>query len=179
VLFRSTTVYWNYRNKKYQVNVIDTPGHVDFTVEVNRSLRVLDGLVFLFSAVDGVEPQPETNWRLADNYKVARIGFVNKMDRAGSDFLGVCRQVEEKLGSNAVALQLAIGSEDKCRGVVDRVNSRGIIWNEADEGMTLEVVPIPADMEEDVKVDRDKLLEAVAEFDESLMEKYFENADST
>jgi len=174
----ATTVFWNYRDNKYNVNIIDTPGHVDFTVEVNRSLRVLDGLVFLFSAVDGVEPQSETNWRLADNYKVARIGFVNKMDRAGSDFLGVCRQVKEKLGSNAVALQLPIGSEDNFRGVVDLVNNRGIIWNEADKGMTFEVVPIPADMEEDVKVYREKLLEAVAEFDESLMEKYFENPDS-
>ena len=108
----ATTVYWNYRDNDYHVNIIDTPGHVDFTVEVNRSLRVLDGLVFLFSAVDGVEPQSETNWRLADNYKVARIGFVNKMDRAGSDFLGVCKQVKEKLGSNAVALQLPIGAEE-------------------------------------------------------------------
>ena len=174
----ATTVFWNYRDTKYNVNIIDTPGHVDFTVEVNRSLRVLDGLVFLFSAVDGVEPQSETNWRLADNYKVARIGFVNKMDRAGSDFLGVCKQVKEKLGSNAVALQLPIGSEDNFRGVVDLVNNRGIIWNEADKGMTFEVVPIPADMEEEVKIYREKLLEAVAEFDESLMEKYFEDPNS-
>ncbi len=174
----ATTVFWNYRDNKYNVNIIDTPGHVDFTVEVNRSLRVLDGLVFLFSAVDGVEPQSETNWRLADNYKVARIGFVNKMDRAGSDFLGVCKQVKEKLGSNAVALQLPIGSEENFRGVVDLVNNRGIIWNEADKGMTFEVVPIPADMEEEVKIYREKLLEAVAEFDESLMEKYFEDPNS-
>ncbi|HYF70977.1 MAG TPA: elongation factor G [Ohtaekwangia sp.] len=174
----ATTVFWNYRENKYNVNIIDTPGHVDFTVEVNRSLRVLDGLVFLFSAVDGVEPQSETNWRLADNYKVARIGFVNKMDRAGSDFLGVCKQVKEKLGSNAVALQLPIGSEENFRGVVDLINNRGIIWNEADKGMTFEVIPIPADMEEEVKEYREKLLEAVAEFDESLMEKFFENPDS-
>ncbi len=174
----ATTVFWNYRNNKYNVNIIDTPGHVDFTVEVNRSLRVLDGLVFLFSAVDGVEPQSETNWRLADNYKVARIGFVNKMDRAGSDFLGVCKQVKEKLGSHAVALQLPIGSEENFRGVVDLVNNRGIIWNESDKGMTYEVVPIPADMEEEVKEYREKLLEAVAEFDESLMEKYFEDPNS-
>jgi translation elongation factor EF-G len=174
----ATTVFWNYRGNKYNVNLIDTPGHVDFTVEVNRSLRVLDGLVFLFSAVDGVEPQSETNWRLADNYKVARIGFVNKMDRAGADFLAVCKQVKERLGSNAVALQLPIGAEDNFRGVVDLVNNRGIIWNEADKGMTYEVVPIPAEMEEEVKEYREKLLEAVAEFDESLMEKYFEDPNS-
>jgi elongation factor G len=171
----ATTVFWNYRNNKYNVNIIDTPGHVDFTVEVNRSLRVLDGLVFLFSAVDGVEPQSETNWRLADNYKVARIGFVNKMDRAGSDFLGVCKQVKEKLGSHAVALQLPIGAEENFKGVVDLINNRGVVWNETDKGMTYEVVPIPADMEEEVKEYREKLLEAVAEFDESLMEKYFED----
>lgn len=174
----ATTVFWNYRGNKYNVNIIDTPGHVDFTVEVNRSLRVLDGLVFLFSAVDGVEPQSETNWRLADNYKVARIGFVNKMDRAGSDFLGVCKQVKEKLGSHAVALQLPIGAEENFRGVVDLINNRGVIWNESDKGMTFEVVPIPADMEEEVKIYREKLLEAVAEFDESLMEKYFDDPNS-
>jgi elongation factor G len=174
----ATTVFWNYRNNKYNVNIIDTPGHVDFTVEVNRSLRVLDGLVFLFSAVDGVEPQSETNWRLADNYKVARIGFVNKMDRAGSDFLGVCKQVREKLGSKAVALQLPIGAEDNFKGVVDLVNNRGIVWNESDKGMTYEVVPIPADMQEEVNEYREKLLEAVAEYDETLLEKFFEDPNS-
>ncbi len=174
----ATTVYWKYRNNDYHVNIIDTPGHVDFTVEVNRSLRVLDGLVFLFSAVDGVEPQSETNWRLADNYKVARIGFVNKMDRAGSDFLGVCKQVKEKLGSKAVALQLPIGSEENFRGVVDLINNRGIIWNEHDKGMTYEVVPIPEDMVEEAKEYREKLLESVAEFDETLLEKYFEDPNS-
>jgi elongation factor G len=174
----ATTVFWNYRNNKYNVNIIDTPGHVDFTVEVNRSLRVLDGLVFLFSAVDGVEPQSETNWRLADNYKVARIGFVNKMDRAGSDFLGVCKQVKERLGSTAVALQLPIGSEENFKGVVDLVNNRGIIWNEHDKGMTYEVVPIPADMVEEANEYREKLLEAVADYDESLMEKFFNDPNS-
>jgi elongation factor G len=174
----ATTVFWNYRNNKYHVNIIDTPGHVDFTVEVNRSLRVLDGLVFLFSAVDGVEPQSETNWRLADNYKVARIGFVNKMDRAGSDFLGVCKQVKEKLGSKAVPLQLPIGAEENFRGVVDLVNNRGIVWNENDKGMTYEVVPIPEDMVDEVKEYREKLLEAVAEYDETLLEKYFADPES-
>lgn len=174
----ATTVFWNYRNNQYQVNLIDTPGHVDFTVEVNRSLRILDGLVFLFSAVDGVEPQSETNWRLADNYKVARIGFVNKMDRAGADFLNVCKQVREMLGSKAVPLQLPIGSEDKFKGVVDLINNRGMIWNEADMGMTYEVVPIPEDMQEDVAHWREYLLEAVAEYDETLMEKFFDDPDS-
>ena len=174
----ATTVFWNYRDQKYHVNIIDTPGHVDFTVEVNRSLRVLDGLVFLFSAVDGVEPQSETNWRLADNYKVARIGFVNKMDRAGADFLNVCKQVKEKLGSNAVALQLPIGAEDNFRGVVDLINNRGIIWNEDDFGMTFQEVPIPDDMVEEAKEYREKLLEAVADYDESLLEKFFEDPSS-
>ncbi|TPE44825.1 elongation factor G [Pontibacter mangrovi] len=174
----ATTVSWPYRGNNYHINVIDTPGHVDFTVEVNRSLRVLDGLVFLFSAVDGVEPQSETNWRLADNYKVARIGFVNKMDRSGADFLAVCKQVKEMLGSNAVALQLPIGSEDNFRGVVDLVNNRGIIWNEDDKGMTFTEVPIPDDMVEEAEEYREKLLEAVAEYDETLMEKYFEDPNS-
>jgi elongation factor G len=174
----ATTVFWNYRNNKYQVNIIDTPGHVDFTVEVNRSLRVLDGLVFLFSAVDGVEPQSETNWRLADNYKVARIGFVNKMDRSGADFLGVCKQVKEKLGSKAVALQLPIGAEDNFKGVVDLVNNRGIIWNEEDKGMTYQVVPIPDDMKDEAYEYREKLLEAVAEYDETLIEKFFDDPNS-
>ena len=174
----ATTVYWKYRNNDYHVNIIDTPGHVDFTVEVNRSLRVLDGLVFLFSAVDGVEPQSETNWRLADNYKVARIGFVNKMDRAGSDFLGVCKQVKEKLGSKAVALQLPIGEEENFRGVVDLINNRGIIWNETDKGMTYEVIPVPEDMLEEAKEYREKLLESVAEFDETLLEKFFDDPSS-
>jgi len=174
----ATTVFWKYKSNDYHVNIIDTPGHVDFTVEVNRSLRVLDGLVFLFSAVDGVEPQSETNWRLADNYKVARIGFVNKMDRAGADFLGVCRQVKEKLGSKAVALQLPIGEEENFKGVVDLVGNKAIIWNEADKGMTFQTLPIPAEMVEEAKEYREKLLEAVAEVDETLIEKYFEDPNS-
>ncbi|MFD1819929.1 translation elongation factor 2 (EF-2/EF-G) [Pseudarcicella hirudinis] len=174
----ATTVGWKYRDQDYHINIIDTPGHVDFTVEVNRSLRVLDGLVFLFSAVDGVEPQSETNWRLANNYNVARLGFVNKMDRAGADFLNVCRQVKEMLGSYAVPLQLPIGAEETFEGVVDLVNFRGIKWNEHDKGMTFEVVPIPEDMIDEATEYREKLLEAVAEFDESLMEKYFEDPES-
>jgi len=174
----ATTVFWPYRGNKYQVNVIDTPGHVDFTVEVNRSLRVLDGLVFLFSAVDGVEPQSETNWRLANNYAVPRIGFVNKMDRSGADFLKVVKQVKDMLGSHAVPLQLPIGAEDNFTGVVDLINNRGIVWNEHDKGMTFTEVPIPADMVEEVAQWRENLLEAVADYDESLMEKFFDDPNS-
>jgi len=174
----ATTCFWNYRGEKYKLNIIDTPGHVDFTVEVNRSLRVLDGLVFLFSAVDGVEPQSETNWRLANNYNVTRIGFVNKMDRAGADFLNVVKQVREILGGNPLPLQLPIGAEDDFKGVVDLINNRGIVWNEQDKGMTFTVVPIPDDMVEEVKEWREKLLEAIAEFDDKLMEKYFEDPNS-
>ncbi|HEX4887368.1 MAG TPA: elongation factor G [Luteibaculaceae bacterium] len=174
----ATSLNWNYRGQKYHVNIIDTPGHVDFTVEVNRSLRVLDGLVFLFSAVDGVEPQSETNWRLADNYNVPRIGFVNKMDRQGADFLAVCRQVKEMLGSHALPLQIPIGNEADFKGVVDLINFRGIVWNEHDQGMTFNVVDIPADVLEEATEYREKLLEAVAEFNEGLMEKYFEDPNS-
>ncbi len=174
----ATTVGWKYKNENYHVNIIDTPGHVDFTVEVNRSLRVLDGLVFLFSAVDGVEPQSETNWRLANNYNVARVGFVNKMDRSGADFLNVCKQVKEMLGSHAVPLQIPIGAEDQFKGVVDLVNWRGIIWNEHDKGMTFQEVPIPEDVMEDALKYRELLLEAVAEYDDKLMEKFFEDPNS-
>jgi len=174
----ATTVFWKYRDQDYHINIIDTPGHVDFTVEVNRSLRVLDGLVFLFSSVDGVEPQSETNWRLADNYKVPRIGFVNKMDRSGADFLNVVSQVKTMLGSNAVPLQLPIGAEDKFKGVVDLINFRGIIWDEDNYGMTFKEVEIPADMVEEATEWREKLLEAVSEYDESIMEKFFEDPTS-
>ncbi|MEE9363227.1 MAG: elongation factor G [Cellulophaga sp.] len=164
--------------KGYHFNIIDTPGHVDFTVEVNRSLRVLDGLVFLFSAVDGVEPQSETNWRLADNYKVPRIGFVNKMDRQGSDFLMVCRQVKEMLGSNAVPIVLPIGEEEDFKGIVDLVQNRAIVWHEDNNGATFDVVDIPASMVDEVKEYRAKLIEAVAEYDEELLEKFFEDENS-
>ncbi len=174
----ATTVFWPYKGNDYHINIIDTPGHVDFTVEVNRSLRVLDGLVFLFSAVDGVEPQSETNWRLANNYNVSRIGFVNKMDRQGANFLRVCQQVKDMLGSTAVPLQLPIGGEDTFRGVVDLVNNRGIIWNEDDMGMTFEEIEIPEDMKEEAAQYRENLLEAIAEFDDTLMEKYFEDPNS-
>ena len=174
----ATTLNWDYRGDKYHVNIIDTPGHVDFTVEVNRSLRVLDGLVFLFSAVDGVEPQSETNWRLANNYNVPRLGFVNKMDRQGADFLNVAKQVKEMLGSHALPLQINIGDEDEFRGVVDLINFKGIVWNEEDQGMTYEEIEIPADILPEAKRLREELLEAVAEFDDTLMEKYFEDENS-
>jgi elongation factor G len=170
----ATTCFWKYRDNNYKINIIDTPGHVDFTVEVNRSLRVLDGLVFLFSAVDGVEPQSETNWRLADNYNVTRIGFVNKMDRQGADFLNVVKQTKEILGGNAVPLQLPIGSEEHFIGVVDLINFRGIVWNEEDKGMTYKEVPIPEDMLEEAKEWREKMLEAVSDFDDKIMEKFFD-----
>jgi len=174
----ATTVFWKYRDQQYHINIIDTPGHVDFTVEVNRSLRVLDGLVFLFSAVDGVEPQSETNWRLANNYNVARIGFVNKMDRAGADFLMVVKQVRDMLGSNAVPLQLPIGAEDNFTGVIDLINFRGMVWNEHDKGMTYKEVPIPEDMMDEALEWREKLLEAVSEYDDNLLVKFFDDPSS-
>ncbi len=164
--------------KSYHFNIIDTPGHVDFTVEVNRSLRILDGLVFLFSAVDGVEPQSETNWRLADNYKVPRMGFVNKMDRQGANFLNVCKQVREMLKSNAVPIVLPIGDEADFRGIVDLVKNRAIVWHEENFGATFDEVDIPEDMKEEVREYRAALIEAVAEYDETLMEKFFEDEDS-
>ncbi len=174
----ATTCFWKYKGEQYKVNIIDTPGHVDFTVEVNRSLRILDGLVFLFSAVDGVEPQSETNWRLANNYNVTRIGFVNKMDRSGADFLKVVAQVKEVLGGNPIPLQLPIGAEETFTGVVDLINFRGIEWNEHDQGMTFKEVPIPADMLDEAKEWREKLLEAISEFDDAIMEKFFEDPNS-
>jgi elongation factor G len=174
----ATTLNWDYRGQEYHMNIIDTPGHVDFTVEVNRSLRVLDGLVFLFSAVDGVEPQSETNWRLANNYNVPRIGFVNKMDRQGADFLNVCKQVKEMLGSHALPLQINIGAEDDFKGVVDLINFKGIVWNEEDMGMTFKEIDIPEDIIDEARTLRGELLEAVAEFDDTLMEKYFEDENS-
>lgn len=183
----ATTCTWKFPLKNgqpveetmpYHFNIIDTPGHVDFTVEVNRSLRVLDGLVFLFSAVDGVEPQSETNWRLADNYKVPRMGFVNKMDRQGANFMEVCKQVREMLKSNAVPIVLPIGDEADFKGIVDLVKNRAIVWHEDNFGSTFDVIDIPADMEAEVKEYRAALIEAVAEYDDNLMEKFFEDEDS-
>lgn len=165
-------------SKKYSFNIIDTPGHVDFTVEVERSMRVLDGLIALFSAVDGVEPQSETVWRQANRYRVPRIGFVNKMDRSGADFLNVVKQVREMLGAKAVPLQLPIGAEDDFKGVVDLIKNIGIIWDDATEGMTYKEVAIPDDMKEDVEYWRAQLIEAVAEYDDTLMEKFFEDPNT-
>ncbi len=164
--------------KGYHFNIIDTPGHVDFTVEVNRSLRVLDGLVFLFSAVDGVEPQSETNWRLADNYKVPRIGFVNKMDRQGSDFLGVCQQVKDMLKSNAVPIVLNIGDEDDFKGIIDLVKNRAIVWHDETQGATFDIIEIPEDMKEEARKYRALLIEEVASYDENLLEKFMEDEES-
>ncbi len=164
--------------KKYYFNIIDTPGHVDFTVEVERSMRVLDGLIALFSAVDGVEPQSETVWRQANRYKVPRIGFVNKMDRAGADFLMVVNQVREMLGAKAVPLQLPIGAEDNFQGVVDLIRMKGIKWHVETEGMTFDEIDVPADMQEEAEHWRAQLIEAVAEYDDTLMEKFFEDPNS-
>tara|TARA_B100000497_G_C7694365_1_gene423384 strand:+ start:599 stop:2731 length:2133 start_codon:yes stop_codon:yes gene_type:complete len=174
----ATKTSWNWMDQEYAMNIIDTPGHVDFTVEVNRSLRVLDGLIFLFCAVSGVEPQSETNWRLADGYSVPRIGFVNKMDRSGADFFTVVKDVKDKLGSEAIPLQVPIGAEETFKGVVDLITGRAIVWNEDDMGMTFEEIEIPEDLVDVVAEWREKLLEAVAEYDDTLMEKYFEDPDS-
>ena len=183
----ATTCTWNFplengqptnETKGYHFNIIDTPGHVDFTVEVNRSLRVLDGLVFLFSAVDGVEPQSETNWRLADNYKVPRIGFVNKMDRQGSNFMGVCQQVKDMLGSNAVPIVMNIGDEMDFKGIVDLVKNRAIVWHDETQGATFDVIDIPEELKEEAAELRAKLIEEVASYDENLLEKFMEDEDS-
>ncbi len=174
----ATKTSWKWKEQEYAINIIDTPGHVDFTVEVERSLRILDGVVALFCAVSGVEPQSETVWRQADRYKVPRIGFVNKMDRSGADFFEVVSQVRDMLGANPVPLQVPIGAEDDFRGVVDLITNQAIVWNTEDMGMTFEVIEIPDDLKETVKEYREKLLESVAEYDESLMEKYFDDPAS-
>lgn len=183
----ATTTFWNYPtiqgkklpdSKEYKVNIIDTPGHVDFTVEVERSLRVLDGAVALFCAVSGVEPQSETVWRQADKYNVPRICFVNKMDRAGADFFNVVEDIKTKLKANPVPLQVPIGSEDSFVGVVDLITNEAIIWNEEDKGLTYETIPIPDDLKETVDEWRQKLVESVAEYDDELLEKFFEDPDS-
>ncbi|MDP9229311.1 MAG: elongation factor G [Bacteroidota bacterium] len=183
----ATTCFWNFpttqgqknaATKEYKFNIIDTPGHVDFTVEVERSLRVLDGLLALFCAVSGVEPQSETVWRQANRYKVPRIGFANKMDRSGADFLNVVKQVREMLGAKAVPLQLPIGAEDNFKGVVDLITLKGIIWDEETRGMTFKEVPIPEDMIEEVNEWRQHLIEAIAEYDDKLLEKFFEDPNS-
>lgn len=183
----ATTCFWNFpldqgkktpQTHQYKFNIIDTPGHVDFTVEVERSLRVLDGLLSLFCAVSGVEPQSETVWRQANKYKVPRIGFVNKMDRSGADFLNVVKQVKEMLGAKAVPLQLPIGAEENFKGVVDLITMKAIVWDDATQGMTYHEIPIPEDMKDDVEEWRQHLVEAVAEYDEKLLEKFFDDPNS-
>ncbi len=174
----ATKTSWKWADQEYAINIIDTPGHVDFTVEVERSLRVLDGVVALYCAVSGVEPQSETVFRQMDRYKVPRIGFVNKMDRSGADYFAVVEDIKEKLGANAIAVQVPIGSEETFRGVVDLVTNEAIIWNDDDFGMTYEVIDIPEDLQEIVLERREQLLEAIAEYDESLMEKFFEDPNS-
>ncbi len=174
----ATTTFWNYKNEQHKINIIDTPGHVDFTVEVERSLRVLDGAVALFCAVGGVEPQSETVWRQADKYGVPRIAFVNKMDRTGADFFNVLRQLKDRLGATAVPLQLPIGAEDNFSGVVDLIERKAIVWVEDETlGMKYETVDIPEEMEEIVEEYREKLIEAVCETDDELLERFFEDRE--
>ena len=174
----ATTCFWSFRDEDYRINIIDTPGHVDFTVEVERSLRVLDGAVALFCAVSGVEPQSETNWGLADKYKVPRIGFINKMDRSGADFFNVVGMIKDMLGARPVPLQVPIGAEDDFRGVVDLISNKAYVWNEEDKGMTWEEIAIPEDLVDVVEEYRGLLIEAAAEQDDTLMEKYFEDPNS-
>ncbi len=174
----ATTVFWNYLGEEYKVNIIDTPGHVDFTVEVERSLRVLDGAVALFCASSGVEPQSETVWRQADKYKVPRIGFINKMDRIGADFFGTIQQIKDRLGANPIPVTIPIGAEDDFVGLVDLIKMKAYIWDGDDNGMSFEVTEIPDDLVEEANEWRNTLIEAVAESDDALMEKFFEDADS-
>ena len=173
-----TTVFWDYSNQKYKINIIDTPGHVDFTVEVERSLRVLDGAVALFCAVGGVEPQSETVWKQADKYNVPRISFINKMDRSGADFFGVITQMREKLGANPIPLQIPIGEEDTFTGVVDLITNKAIIWDNDSLGSAFTETEVPAHLVETVKEYRLKLIEGVAEEDEALFEKFMADHNS-
>ena len=174
----ATTTFWNYRDEKYKINLIDTPGHVDFTVEVERSLRVLDGAVAAFCAVGGVEPQSETVWRQADKYNVPRIGYVNKMDRSGANFFEVVRQLKEVLGANPCPIQIPIGAEETFKGVVDLVTMKAIVWNDETMGADYEITDVPAPLQAEAEEWREKMLEAIAECDEELMEKYFEDPAS-
>ena len=171
----ATTAFWNYDNNKYKINLIDTPGHVDFTVEVERSLRVLDGAVATFCAVGGVEPQSETVWRQADKYNVPRIGYVNKMDRSGANFFEVVRQLREVLGANPLPIQIPIGAEETFKGVVDLITMKAIFWHDETMGAEYTVEEIPASLRDEAEEYHDKMLETLAEFDEALMEKYFDD----
>lgn len=175
----ATTTYWKFNNNDYKINIIDTPGHVDFTVEVERSLRVLDGAIAIFCAIGGVEPQSETVWRQADKYGIPRIAFINKMDRAGADFFSVIRQIRKKLGANPVPLQIPIGSEESFKGVIDLIEKRAIVWIEDDAlGINYEYIDIPEDLKDSVQEWRDKLIEVLCESDDDLLEKFFEDKES-
>ena len=174
----ATTYYWNYDNKQFKINLIDTPGHVDFTAEVERSLRVLDGAVATYCAVGGVQPQSETVWRQADKYNVPRLGYVNKMDRSGADYFDVLRQMKEVLGANPVSLVVPIGSEETFKGIVDLIKMKAILWHDETMGAEFEISEIPADLKDEAEEWRGKLLESAAEFDEAIMEKYFEDPNT-
>ena len=174
----ATTTFWNYGGKKYKINLIDTPGHVDFTVEVERSLRVLDGAVATFCAVGGVEPQSETVWRQADKYNVPRIGYVNKMDRSGANFYEVVRQVKDVLGANPLPIQIPIGAEESFKGVVDLIDMKAIFWHDESMGAEYSTEEIPSNLRDEAEQYRDKMLETLAEFDDVLMEKYFDDPAS-
>ena len=174
----ATTCNWKYKNNSYKINLIDTPGHVDFTAEVERSLRVLDGAVATYSAADGVQPQSETVWRQADKYNVPRIGYVNKMDRSGADFFETVQQMKDILGANPVVLQVPIGAEENFKGVVDLIKMKAILWHDETMGAEYDVEEIPADLQDECDEWRNKLLEAAAEYDESIMEKYFDDPSS-
>lgn len=174
----ATTVFWDWKDNRYKLNIIDTPGHVDFTVEVERSLRVLDGAIAIFCAVGGVEPQSETVWRQADKYRVPRIAFVNKMDRAGADFFNVVGQIKDRLGANPIPIEIPIGQEDLYKGVVNLISNKALIWDEASNGMDFYEVPMPEDLKETVAEYRQRLIEGVAEENEELMMKFFDDPDS-
>ena len=174
----ATTCYWEWNNNKYKINLIDTPGHVDFTAEVERSLRVLDGAVATYSAADGVQPQSETVWRQADKYNVPRIGYVNKMDRSGADFFETVQQMKDILGANPVVIQVPIGAEENFKGLVDLIKMKAILWHDETMGAEYDVEEIPADLKDECEEWRNKLLEAAAEYDEALMEKYFDDPAS-
>ncbi|MBE0641978.1 MAG: GTP-binding protein, partial [Bacteroidales bacterium] len=174
----ATTVFWDFRDEKHRINIIDTPGHVDFTVEVERSLRVLDGAVAIFCAVGGVEPQSETVWRQANKYKVPRISFINKMDRTGADFFTVIDQIRHRLGANPIPLQLPIGSEDMFEGVVDLITNKAYTWVDSSNGVEMTEGPVPEDMLEQVQVYRTLLLEGTAEESDELLEKFMNDPDS-
>ena len=174
----ATTVYWDWHNNRYKYNIIDTPGHVDFTVEVERSLRVLDGAIAIFCAVGGVEPQSETVWRQADKYEVPRIAFINKMDRSGADFFSVVNQIKERLGANPIPIEIPIGQEDLYKGVVDLISNKALVWDESSNGQHFEEIPMPEDLKEIAAEYRQRLIEGVAEENEELMMKFFDDPDS-